>query len=74
MVRKKLFAAIVFDIKDKIFIGYKVFLVSFKNHPSHKCLIPSLKAKKAFIIILSENANFVNDFSLDLVIMLPKHT
>lgn len=77
LVRKKVFATLVLDPDNEIFI---VFITSFvgwnidiKVYLFYKVWIAFLKAKKTFISILFKYANFEKIFSKNLVAKLLKH-
>lgn len=69
--RKKEFATITFNLEDKVFIVYIVFISKNSNiYPFCKAQIAFLKTNETFTSILSKYVNFVDFFSENLVIKL----
>lgn len=74
-MRKKEFVAVAFDLQYEIFVVYITFLSSDSSiHLLCRAQIALLKADKAFILVLSEYANFINILSSNLIAKLSKHT
>lgn len=66
--RKKEFIAKAFNLKDRAFVIYIVFISQNSNiHPSCKAYIASLKTGKAFNSVLSKYTNFVDIFFKNLI-------
>lgn len=75
LIEKKEFITIAFDLSDDTFIVHVILIASSNPiYPSHQAQITSLKVNKVLTAILSKYANFVDNFSPDLVIELPKYT
>lgn len=71
---EKIFIAKVFDLDDQIFIVHIAFLASSNIYLFHKAKIAFLITDEVSIIVLVKYVDFVNIFSLTLVIELPEHT
>lgn len=75
MIGKKEFIFAVFNLDDEIFVVYIVFLISLDLvYHSHKAQIASLKIDQISIVIWSKYTDFIEIFSLVLIVELLKYT
>lgn len=77
LVGKKEFTAADLNLEDKAFMVYIASIVSSSSdpvHSLHQVQIAQQKVDEAFIAILSEYADFLDIFSLDLTVKLQEHT
>lgn len=73
-----MFEVVILNLKDKTFIVYVISFTSFNIHNSnihhfYKAQIISLKVNKTFTAIFSKYVNFVDIFSLDLIVKFSKY-
>lgn len=75
LIGKKEFAVVIIVSNDKIFVVYIISLISLylDIYSSYRVKIVYLKADKISIIVVFEYIDFVDVFSLDLVVELLEH-